>query len=752
MNDLKSSYPAHYSRSKHLFILLLLLAICLVTYWPLTFHVYSLKNDAIIYFLPVRYQVSQSIFNGYFPFWSPYFTLGHPLHGDMQSGVWNPVVQLFSLFGPYTLYTLQIETLLYIYLSGVGMYFLLRHFSIHPLVNLLCATAYMLCGFNNDSCQFLLWISGSAFLPVVFLFYFRLLRSPNLYETCLFTFFLWLLFSTANPGEFIITVYMLAAMLLAKIARVQKDNRVQFIKKIAGLHGIALVLFICLALPAIFSFAQFLPLSERGTGATYQAAMSNPLHPLLTIAYVAPMAIYDTTKFTITDGIERNSWLGLFTFIFFVSALLLKAKNKYFIYLKYAFLISFIFSLGELGVLRIISYYTLPLMNTFRHPAMFKLFSTFFGILLAALYVQELQRQPAIGKKHIIVFRAFVFIMAGLSILALVNIHNIYEAIVIFINNPAKGSSISLALKAFKSGLGFYDLLFINLIIQLPFLILFYRFVIKNFRLRKLVYTGILNCMVHAVIFTFFTVVKKDSAQQIQALINAQTHKDYPIPSLTSSLQQNSEDGMKYFKQIGTLNMYNKKIGRVNDFVTPSNLLVQRAFWSNTALRDRILQYPVIYQPDTACDLSDKAAMLSPTTKKIVFLTDSACINQINHNKGNKVKFTLDYFTPNAFHLTCNGADSTFLVLSQNRYPFWQASIDGKKIPIVTANSSFMGVAVPAGKHTLHFDFKANHILIAFIINLITILLLSIFLALVIKKRRMALRNHPSLPDNILLS
>jgi hypothetical protein len=734
MNELKSSYPA-WSRSKDLPILSILLIVCLVTYWPLTFHVYSLKNDAIIYFLPVRYQVSQSIFNGYFPLWSPYFTLGHPLHGDMQSGVWNPVVQLFSLFGPYTLYTLQIETLLYIYLCGVGMFFLLRYFSIHPLVNLLCATAYMLCGFNNDSGQFLLWISGSAFLPFVFLFYVRLLRSPGLYETCLFTFFLWLLFSTANPGEFIITVYMLTAMLLIKAARVQKDKRVQFIKKIAGLHGIAILLFVCLALPAIFSFAQFLPLAERGSGATYQAAMSNPLHPLLTIAYVAPMAIYDTTKFTITDGIERNSWFGLFTFIFFVSALFLKTKNKYFTYLKYAFLISFIFSLGELGVLRIIAYYTLPLMNTFRHPAMFKLFSTFFCILLAALYLQELQQRPAIGKKHIMVFRALAIVMAGLGILALLNIHNIYEAIVIFINNPAKGNSISLALKAFKSGLSFYDLLFISLIIQLPFLIFFYRFAIKNFQLRKLVYTGILNCMVHAFIFTFFTVVKKDSAQQIQALINSHTRNDYPFPSLTSSVQQNSEDGMKYFKEIGTLNMYNKKIGRVNDFVTPSNLLVQREFWSNAALRDKVLQYPVIYQPDTACDLKDKAAMHSHTNKKMVFLTDSTYINQINHNTGNKAAFSINHFTPNAFHLTCNAKDSTFLVLCQNRYPFWQASIDGKKTPIITTNISFMGIAIPPGEHTLRFDFRANHIKIGFIISLIATLVLSIYLVWTKRKR-----------------
>ena len=181
--------------------------------------------------------------------------------------------------------------------------------------------------------------------------------------------------------------------------------------------------------------------------------------------------------------------------------------------------------------------------------------------------------------------------------------------------------------------------------------------------------------------------------------------------------------------------MYNKKIGRVNDFVTPSNLLVQREFWSNTALRDKVLQYPVIYQPDTACDLKDKAAMHSHTNKKMVFLTDSTNINQINHNTGNKAAFSINHFTPNAFHLTCNAKDSTFLVLCQNRYPFWQASIDGKKTPIITTNISFMGIAIPPGEHTLRFDFRANHIKIGFIISLIATLVLSIYLVWAKRKR-----------------
>jgi hypothetical protein len=737
MNELKYPQPA-YTRKKDLFTLLVLLAICLISYWPLTFHVFSLKNDALNYFLPVRYQVSQSIFNGYFPLWSPYFNLGHPLHGDLQSGVWNPIVQLFSLFGPYTLYTLQLETLLYIYLGGVGMYFLLKHFSVHPLVNLLCAAAYMLCGFNSDCGQYLNWISGSAFLPFVFLFYHRLLRTPSVYLACLFSFFFWLLFTTAYPGEFVITAYVLLAMLLVKTATLPKDTRVQFVKKTAWLHFIAILIFTCLALPAILSFAQYLPLTERGTGASYSDAMDNPLHPLLAIAYIAPMSVADADKFTITDGLERNSWFGLFTFIFFITALIIKAKNRYFTYLKIAFIISFIFSLGELGGLRIIAYYTLPLMNTFRHPAMCKLFSIFFGVLLAAFYLQERTQQPAIDKKSIQVFRALTFVIAGLGILALVNIGSIYQAIRIFLNSPATGNTIAKLLKSFKNEMDFYSLLLINILIQIPFLILFYRFAIKKFQLKKIVYTGILNCMVHEFIFTFFTIVKKDSAREIQAVINSHTRNDYPIPSLTASLQQNSEDGMKYFKQVGALNMYNKKIGRAPYRVTPSNLLVQNNFWFNTALQSKVMQYPLMYQPDTACNLTDTTAMLSQTTKKIVFITDSAHIDQVNRNSGSHVDFSLDRFTPNSFHFTCNATDSTFLVLCQSQYPFWHATIDGKETQIVPVNSSFMGVTIPAGKHALHFDFRANHIIIASIISLVSTLLLFIYLAFTIKKKHRA--------------
>ena len=205
---------------------LLFFVIAMVSFWPISLHIFSLKNDALNYFLPIRRLVSESYSHNTLPLWTPYLNLGFPLHGDMQSGAWNPFVQIFSLFGPYTLYTLQLETLLYIFLSGVGMFFLLKHFTIHPYANVIVSVAYMLSGYNIDSCQFPNWIASTALLPFVFLFYYRCLTEKTIRSGIFTGFFLFLFFSCAYPADFIITIYLLATMLLVYVVHIlrKKEN------------------------------------------------------------------------------------------------------------------------------------------------------------------------------------------------------------------------------------------------------------------------------------------------------------------------------------------------------------------------------------------------------------------------------------------------------------------------------------------------------------------------------------------------
>ena len=67
-----------YFNTRHPYLLLLL--ITLIAYWPLSIQLFSLKNDALVYFLPYRYQLSESIQQGCFPWWNPYIYTGLPIH------------------------------------------------------------------------------------------------------------------------------------------------------------------------------------------------------------------------------------------------------------------------------------------------------------------------------------------------------------------------------------------------------------------------------------------------------------------------------------------------------------------------------------------------------------------------------------------------------------------------------------------------------------------------------------------------
>src|SRR3982750_3933318 len=106
---------------------LLLLALVLIVYWPLSLNIFSLKNDALVQYLAYRYHLSEAIQNGHFPFWTPYLYTGFPIHADMQGEAWNPFVLIISLFTRYNMSVLQWEVLIYLYLAAVGMYKLIRY-------------------------------------------------------------------------------------------------------------------------------------------------------------------------------------------------------------------------------------------------------------------------------------------------------------------------------------------------------------------------------------------------------------------------------------------------------------------------------------------------------------------------------------------------------------------------------------------------------------------------------------------------
>ncbi|WP_028786873.1 hypothetical protein [Terrimonas ferruginea] len=714
--------------------LALLLLITAIAYWPVSLHIFSLKNDALNYFLPVRRLVSESFHNGQLSLWTPYLNLGYPLHGDMQSGAWNSIVQLFSLFGPYTLYTLQLETLLYVFLSGTGMYYLLKHFNVHPLANIMASVAFMLCGFNSDSCQFLNWISSASFLPYVFLFYYRCLEERSIKQGIYTAVALYFLFNCAYPADFIITAYLMIAMLIRRII-LDWRKPIQW-KNLLLTHGAMMLLFLVLSLPAIFSFYQSLLLTERGTGASYEDVMSNPLHPALLSSYLTPLAVWKMPGVEITDPLERNSYIGLLAFILMLTAFFYRKLPAPASFCKGAMLVFLLFSLGEMGGLRIVAYYVLPLMDSFRHPANAKLFTLFFGCVLAGLLFHQLITS-GVDKRFKRGWAVCLLLLVLLFAVAILSGPTLLSAS----GWAAAKGSLSDRIKQLLESLSAGDLILLNILLQVPFLILLFRFI----RQRQFGYAttvGILNCIVFTMLFQPFTVVKNTRAAVVQQRINEIKKDGYPVPDLRYTLAQNGEGNEQYMHEIGVRNMYSKQIGRSDYRVSPSNLLVQNQFWFNEPLRQRLLQHPLLYSPAFIFPIADTATQARDSTGLIAFIDDIKAPLRIDTSIQGTIQ--IKDFAPQSIHFETNAIGDNWGVIMINRHPRWELYRYGQRVKLLDANVAFMAFEIPPGPQEYELTYYQTDLQIAWWISTVVLFL---FIAFVILTR-LRKASAPALENN----
>lgn len=450
---------------------LLLIVVALLTWFPVSTHILSLKNDALNLDLPVKYFISQCIHHGFAPVWMDTWALGFPLQSTLNWSIFNPVQLLFYSVFNYNVYTLQWEFLFYIAAAGCGMYWLLKkQLKATAYTALLLSMAYMLSGFAVSSAQFLLFISSFAFIPFCYASFFKYMNKPVLKNGLLFALFYYLLLTGSYPPYVILVSYSLLAAIIIKVFLQYKSlssaaftlYRKQLVKSMIPVGFILLLL----SAPFIYFTLDVMKEMERGTGISNTSFQhSNFLHPEALLSFLLPFSSVNF-EFENTSRLMQDSYFGLAAFLFCFPAAYraFKKKDKVSLVFLFAAIACLLFSLD--GHLPFRSWLNLLWgMNYFRGASIFRLLSIFFLLCFLAPYFSLiLQEWLLLAKQK---KRLLLLVSVGLTAIALI------VSVIVFMQTSPKSSSVgAFVISVFNDG-NPTQLFLVGLSIQLALLAAF---------------------------------------------------------------------------------------------------------------------------------------------------------------------------------------------------------------------------------------------------------------------------------------
>ncbi len=698
---------------QHLLVILLVALLC---YWPFTFGIFSAKNDNITAFLPTRFHVVEALRSGHLPLWTPYMYLGFPLHGDMQGGAWNPVVWLLSFFGPYHMSSLHAEILIAIFISGAGMYRLLGTQNLAPLTRLTGALVYIMSGFITDvggSNLPFLW--AAAFIPFCLAYFFHLLQQPSFKYAACTAVSLSLLLSSAYPAFFILLAYILLAALFIKIYFLQKRKRSLETKRLFSYLLLTLILFAGLSAPVFASYLHVLPHYARVNGVSLEQAFVNSFHPACSSSFLFPHLPIKDPNTSSTDLISKNIYFNIF-FLILVISYTWRPRKILVNFALAGMIFFFLFSLGEFTPVRAFCYRFLPLMDTFRHPSNARLLVILPGIFIGALILDHLKSSSKLlmNLKWIVLTLS---IMILVIIILTISKVSLLEQWSLAMDHPA---GIRQGLKQFFDALGAADVLFLDVVVQIAFLLVFlFLLARKRLTLTSFSLLIILNSFIMAQAILPFTLSSKLAPQVIDQVLKSYP-PGFPDPG-QASIGENSADALAHFDTVGINGFYTKKITLTYVSYTPTILNEIRLLHENKKLHALVMANPYAYFAKHITTSIDSFEL-----KGQVVMNDKISMDSSNNN------YQLTQFNNNVFGYETMSRDTSIFCLQQIRLPGWKAILDGKKIEILSANNSFMAVKVPPGKHHLKFVYRPQFVVISVFVSLLTIIAI-IFLAI---KRR----------------
>jgi hypothetical protein len=680
----------------------------IIAFLPIISFVFGVKNDILTGYLPVKFFMSESISDGHFPWWNPYVNFGLPQHADMSSGFWNPITWLISLTTGYSVYSITLELLLYIFIAGVGMYKVTGLWKLDNNIKLIAAVSYMCSGYTIGHIQHINWISGAAFLPWCFFSYMIMLKGFSFYRIAIAVCCFYFLISSSHPGLIIGSLYFFVILSIYQLINTYtKSNsgntsiRIQLF-----ILAVFFLLLITILTGMIISYAEILPFITRGNKpAIVNQTTSNTIGSLA--SFVFPFSTVKNESSVHSPLSLKNFYIGIIPLLFTVSSFFVLKKNKEIGYLLVTG-ISFLL-ISVTGTIQILAYKYLPLLSYVRSSREFRIFAIFCFILAGAISLHSFlnsNEKPRFVKP---VHWFLVIITSVLFCWSIFKITTTHQSFLFSNITSVPYKNYRDFLKLLSSSFSFYDTIFLQGIFQIILLLLIKKFLfLKNS--RALLFICTLDIIVASSLNLPFTGYGEASAGYLQKELD-KSPKGIPVP-LLQPIILNDTGTVEITKTIGTWSFYNKQPGTVIRSHYPIQFNNERILFSKPVMKYLSLK-PFVF--------------FASLDNKHITKQDSSSGPLGTHQK----EIQIQRFTPAYIKINLKASSPGRVTLLYQNYPHWKVFINEKESATPSGSDDFIHIDIPSeGSYTIEYFYQPVAVKTGLIIGTLILFSLGLFICI----------------------
>ncbi|MBK6825791.1 MAG: YfhO family protein [Chitinophagaceae bacterium] len=650
----------------------------LLAFAPVSFMLFALKNDIVALEYPINQFMSQCIRQGELPVWFNTWDMGFPLQSNLTWGIFSSPQLFFNTIFEYNIYTLHIEFIFFVLLSGWSMYYLLqRKLGRDEHLSLLFALCYMLSGFMIGSTQWLLYITAAAFVPLMAAALLSLLRQPGL-KTAFQAAVIYLLMFTSVYAAFnIISTYCILFFVGLWIWQNRKERTV--LKRLIPFLILTVLFTTLLCFPVIYFTMELLGQLDRGTALASGSSFfnSNYLHPGAISSMLFPFSSTGM-RYPNTEGTMLNTYCGLFTFIMLPVAVfqMFRGKKRVSYILLATALIMLLLSFGNFTPLRE-ALNILPGFSYFRNPAIFRYFFIFALILFISSSLDGKKMEDLLSDirtKYTILLALLVSLIIG------------------FLHAGSFSNINFNAIAALLKGISPSQSLFVAALFQFLMLGLLYLLIRQN-KWKMAASLLVAELVINTLVCTPYFSVSRYSPSAVSKIMAVQ--QGFPVqtnsPAAVAATYTDPNGNLWH-----NINVYRKEISSNESYKGPLVLKKEGKF--NEAGTNGIV-------------FAEKA--------------DSTISIQVISQKPGEVKVRV------------MSAQDNSICLLQNYFKGWKATVDGVTADFVRRDRPGISVAVTAGQHEIIFSYQRQDLQIAFwLIHIFVLIYVLLKIAGLIRKNR----------------